>query len=163
MNRTQSHAGFTLIEILVAMIILSIGFLGLAALQSTAVRGTQATYFRTQADFLANDMAERMRSNAIASSAGDYEYAGGATSGAICNSASANCDAEDLAAHDLSEWVTWVTEALPRGAAEITQAEPPLWEITLRWDERRNGRNGQGCDPLDENDMACLKLNVEIR
>ena len=55
--------GFTLIEVLIAMIIFAIGMLGLAGLQTRALQDNQDAYLRTQAIFLANDMGDRIKAN----------------------------------------------------------------------------------------------------
>ena len=59
----RSASGFTLIEVLVAILILGIGILGMAGMQAMSVRESQNTYFRTQADMLAYDIVDRMRAN----------------------------------------------------------------------------------------------------
>ncbi len=164
MLRRRGQQGFTLIEILVSLIILAVGFLGLAALQSSSLQGTQNTYFRTQADLLANDMAERMRANRAAVQDGEYEFDGGAApADPGCGGAGADCDSAEIAAADLNEWLNWVQNALPAGDAIISQPLAGLWTIQMMWDERRNGAAGQDCDPNDENDLACLIINVQIR
>jgi len=61
--QTTRLAGFTLIEILIALVIFSIGLLGLAGMQLRGSEGTNTAYFRSQATLLANDMAERMHAN----------------------------------------------------------------------------------------------------
>ena len=164
---STSQRGFTLIEVLVALLVMAIGFLGMAALQSNSVKGTQDTYFRTQADLLANDLAERMRSNRPALIDKDgaivdaYLFNGGsAPTDPGC--VTSGCDAEEMAATDLSEWITWVGDALPGGEALVTRPDTPYWTITIMWDERRTGAVGTGCDPGDDADMACLLVNVEI-
>lgn len=55
--------GLTLVEILVALLVLSIGLLGLAALQTSSLRFNTSAYYRTQATALAYDLADRMRAN----------------------------------------------------------------------------------------------------
>ncbi len=165
----SKNRGFTLIEILVALLVLAVGFLGMAALQSTSVKGTQDTYFRTQADLLANDLAERMRSNrqALIDDSGAivdaYIFDGGNAPGDPgCLSTAAGCTAAEMADTDLNEWLGWVSEALPGGEALVSRPDTPYWIITVMWDERRTGATGTGCDPDDEDDMACLLVNVEI-
>jgi len=59
----KNQGGFTLIEVLVAMIIFAIGMLGLAGLQTRALQDNQDAYLRTQAIFLANDMSDRIKAN----------------------------------------------------------------------------------------------------
>lgn len=64
--------GATLLEVMIALMIFSIGMLGLAALQVTGMRESGNAEKRTQATLVANDIVERMRSNITATSAGDY-------------------------------------------------------------------------------------------
>jgi len=59
----RTARGFTLIEILIALVIFSIGLLGLAGMQLRGSEGTNMAYFRSQATLIANDMAERMHAN----------------------------------------------------------------------------------------------------
>jgi len=68
----RSSEGFTLLEVLIAVVVLSIGLLGLAGLQTTGLRNNQDAYARTQAATLANDMADRIRSNMAGFNAGNY-------------------------------------------------------------------------------------------
>lgn len=69
--RIQS-AGYNLIEVLVALAVLSFGMLGIAALQIHGVRFSHESYSRTQAVMIANDYAERMYANRPAADAGNY-------------------------------------------------------------------------------------------
>ena len=55
--------GFTLIEVLITVVILSIGLLGMAGIQIQGLRGTTSSTVRSQATILANDIAERIRMN----------------------------------------------------------------------------------------------------
>lgn len=57
------QAGFTLLEILVAVLVLSIGLLGFAALQATSINNNQESYLQSQALAIADDLASRMRAN----------------------------------------------------------------------------------------------------
>jgi type IV pilus modification protein PilV len=68
----QTTRGATLLEVMIALMIFSIGMLGLAALQVTGLRETGNSEKRTQATLVANDIIERMRSNITATTAGDY-------------------------------------------------------------------------------------------
>ena len=72
MSTSTTHAkGFTLLEVMVALVVLSVGLLGLAALQTATVRFNQNAYLRSQATNFAYDLADRMRANREAAIAGD--------------------------------------------------------------------------------------------
>jgi len=71
-NRCQ---GLTLVEILIALLVLSVGLLGLAAMQTTAVKYTTSANQRTQATALAYDLVDRMRINRLAALNNDYNVA----------------------------------------------------------------------------------------
>ena len=77
-----NQMGFTLVEVLVAVFVLAIGILGMAGMQAVGVRESQNTYYRTQADMLANDIIDRMRANRAAVASDTviplYNYASGA-------------------------------------------------------------------------------------
>lgn len=86
--RPASETGFTLIEVLVAVAILSFGMLGIAAMQITGVRANQGSYFRSQATFIASDFAERMYANRAGTRAGNYDAF---DSNAGCGTVAASC------------------------------------------------------------------------
>ena len=69
MNRIT---GFSLVELLVAILVLAIGLVGLAALQIAGVRSNQIAYYRSIATQFAYDMADRMRANPVGVADGAY-------------------------------------------------------------------------------------------
>lgn len=159
--KDNAQSGFTLIEILVTMLVMTIGFLGLAALQTTGLQQSQNTYFRTQADILARDIADRMRANRFGVLSGSYEFAGGAVpADQGCVASGADCTELEMATQDLNEWMLRV-QTLPGGDATVV-ANGSLQTVTIMWDELRTGAAGANCDPNDPADLACLVINVEI-
>jgi type IV pilus modification protein PilV len=68
----SGHDGFSLIEVLIALAILSFGLLGVAALQVAGVRANGGAYYRSQAMALANDLTERIYANRVGAQAGNY-------------------------------------------------------------------------------------------
>jgi len=74
-SRKKQIVGFTLIEVLVAVLILSIGFLGMAALQITALKSNQSAIQRSQATILAYSMMDEMRANKAVAAVGQYDLA----------------------------------------------------------------------------------------
>ncbi len=134
-NRIQnrgSSKGFTLIEVLVAMLVIAIGVLGVAALQFQALKYNHDAYLRSQINVLANDIIDRIRINNanVADYAGNYVI-GSTTPG--CNETSA-----PAAANDLNCWRTAVNNALPPGgAANIAQVgTTEQYTVTLSWTSR---------------------------
>lgn len=107
-----NQCGFTLLEVLIAVVILSIGLLGVAGLQAFSLRNNQEAYMRSQAAILAMDITERMRANMAGVQAGAYDL-GTATANANCNSAGSGCTPAQLAQNDLHEWRTALFAALP--------------------------------------------------
>jgi type IV pilus assembly protein PilV len=91
--------GFALIEVLVTVLVLAIGLLGLAGLQTHSLRFTQTSVQHTQAILLANEMADRMRANPAGVAAGSY------TGASTQDDCSANpCSPAALAGYDLAQW-----------------------------------------------------------
>jgi len=134
MLKQYKHAqGLTMLEMLVALVVLSVGLIGVAALQ---MRGQQFNYFayvRTQATFLAYDLMDRMRINEDAAYQGLYQTQ--CTSLEEKNCVNTSCSPTDLAGYDLAQWCQ-LLELLPEGRA-IVNFENNTYEINLFWVESR--------------------------
>ncbi|TAN53112.1 MAG: type IV pilus modification protein PilV [Methylococcaceae bacterium] len=126
--------GFTLIEVLVAVLILAIGLLGLAELQVVGLRNNHNAYLRSQAILLAYDIAERMRANPVGLSSG--AYLGTATSD---DCEASTCTPQQMAGYDLRQWLDAVATAqLPSSSANIT-AGGAIYSIVISWSELEYG------------------------
>lgn len=163
MHRSEfKNRGFTLLEVMVALLILSIGLLGLAALQLTGMRYNTDAYARTQATLFAYDIIDRIRANPMGRKNGNYNVANTAAANAIvgvfttcyaaaCKCDSVACDPANLALYDLGKW--YDTQENPRGGlpgtgqgnnrATISVVEPLLGvpgpatvTVTMNWRER---------------------------
>ncbi len=146
----QQAAGFTLLEVLIAVVVLSIGLLGLAGLQTTGLRNNQDAYARTQAATLANDMADRIRANMAGFNAGNYDNTASTT--ATCNSS--GCTPQQMAEHDTSLWNTALA-VLPSGQGTVA-TNAGLVTVTVMWDNSRTGATGTDCGPDPAVDLSCL-------
>lgn len=110
--------GFTLLEVLIALLVFSLGLLGLAGLLIVSVKTNHSAYLRTQASFLAQSMADRMRANMPRVWTQDYDtnYPTGdadpCTSGTTCTRA-------NVAIRDRAVWSTQLTDQLPNAIAQI--------------------------------------------
>jgi type IV pilus assembly protein PilV len=131
----KKYIGFTLIEVLVAILVLAIGLLGLAGLQATSLRNNQSAYNRSQATQLAYDIADRMRANVL----GITTYTTG-TALAVANCKNTTgCSPVEMAANDLFEWNSAISVALPNLATgNLTLTNAGLYVITISWSENRD-------------------------
>jgi len=102
------NLGFSMIEILVALLLISVGFMNIAGLQTAAKKANYASLQRTTAAILGRDVAEKMRANPVA--LGGYITAAGGVGGGTlsqpgttCTSAS-QCNPGQLATYDMWLW-----------------------------------------------------------
>jgi type IV pilus assembly protein PilV len=133
----NKNAGFTLIEVLIAMLVLAIGLLGLAGLQVTSLRNNQSAYNRGQATQLSYDLADRMRANIAGIATYTAILPGAAMAKANCLTTT-GCIPADMAENDLFEWNRAVTSTLPSGVGTITLAGN-VFTISITWDDNRDG------------------------
>ena len=105
----HSQKGMTLIEVLVALVILVTGIFGAVAMQASAKKGSFDAMQRSVASALAQDIIERMRSNdsdilILESYQGVYGAALNTAPSVRCNSAAALCNNVQMVTNDLYEW-----------------------------------------------------------
>lgn len=137
--------GFSMIEILVAMVVLSFGMLGIAGLYLESLRNGRSALYRAQAVNLAADMAERIRANRNAGIGGNA-YALSASDAPMmqsCVAATLGCTPIALAQDDLSRWLVAIHDTLPGDGANTPSGTiavdssrvPILYTITVTWAE----------------------------
>ncbi len=125
--------GFTLIEVLIALIIMSVGMLGIAGLYVHSMQAGRTSLFRHNAVILAGDVADRIRANPRAGAA----YAGAGADN-NCVAGGVDCTAAEMAAHDIFLWDQQAAATLPNGDVAIVYdngVDPPTYAITVSWDE----------------------------
>ncbi len=108
-------AGYTLVEVLVALVVISIGLLGLAGLQVTALKQNQSAYMRSQATLLAYDLLERVRANPSGLTPGGYFSDRNDWKANTNCTTTSGCNPTEMARHDLSGWLTQLQQELPGG------------------------------------------------
>jgi type IV pilus assembly protein PilV len=131
----RKMAGFGLLEILIAFIILLVGLLGMAGLQATALRNNNSAYLRSQAVILAHDILDRMRANKVAALAGDYARDfDDPIPTKSCTSSS--CSTADMASSDEREWMNALSN-LPSGDGSIAVDNVGNATVIICWDDAR--------------------------
>jgi len=131
---SNKTAGFTLLEVMVALLIISFGLLGLAGLQGTALKQNHSAYLRSIATQFSHDIADRIRANR------SVNY--GAVTPAPHSGCSSACNTTDLAADDMDAWIKAVKAALPTAGTNPTVAlntATGIYTITVSWDDNRSG------------------------
>lgn len=152
LNRNQSLAGylsrgFTLIEILVALVVLSVGLLGLAGMQLTGLRYNYGAYTRTQATLMAYDIIDRMRANTIGVANGDYDAidtTDASYSTLACITQTTGCTPAQIAQVDKYEW-SQLFEGTPpilAGASATVTNVGGRFTVAVTWTEREGSVAG---------------------
>jgi len=153
LHKRAADSGFTLVEVLVALVVLSIALLGLAALQLSSLQFNTNSLFRTQATVAAYDIIDRMRSNRTGFKANAYQVPSssdaanvlstyGSCSGGSCNcqDASTPCTPTNMAIYDLGNWYKQTDMLLPGSSsnrATISRdATTNEVTITINWTEK---------------------------
>ena len=132
----RRQSGTTLLEVLITVVLVSVGLLGLAGLQLATVQNTNSAGERFEATTLAQDILERMRANRLQALNGDY-----------------NLDMADdpagagLVATDLDDWMA-ALETLPQGDGAIAVAADGLVTIDIQWTDASDD------NAADSRDMA---------
>jgi type IV pilus assembly protein PilV len=106
--------GVSMIEVLVAVLIFTVGLIGLGGLLITATKSNASAYVRTQVTFLANNMADRMRANPLGLWNADYDSASYPITQTlpVCD-ATTGCTPEDVALRDQVVWSQQLKDSLP--------------------------------------------------
>jgi type IV pilus assembly protein PilV len=148
-----------LIEILIAVVLVSVGFLAGARMQMESMRFSQSAYYRSQAYFMANDIIDRMRANVEGVQDGNYD--GGSTSAEQTrpDCTTNRCSPAEIATLDLAEWTDYLNPttnappALPSSATTtatgtINAVGGGQFTVSLVWAE------GDDTDQLDIHFLA---------
>jgi len=146
-NTLRSQKGLTLVEILVTLVIISVGLLGVAALHLTSLKNGYDSSSRSRATWLANDIADRMRANRDVARTGAYNVAiGGTVSGT------------SIAVADVTQWKNQINLALggDGSIAVIPLGTDFLATIVIQWNER--GLSGGGATTTTQ----ALQVNVGL-
>ena len=100
----RGERGVGLIEVLISVLLLSVGLLAAARMQVQSLRSSQAAYHRSQAWFMATDMVDRMRANFAGALAGAYDGASTSDAASDPGCGARACDSTAIAEQDVREW-----------------------------------------------------------
>jgi type IV pilus assembly protein PilV len=129
-NKSRQQ-GFTMIEVLVALLIFAIGLLGVAGMQSLALKSSNNSNIRSLVNIHAYEIAERMRANMPAVQSGQYNSISGASTATSCLP---SCTPNQLASWDASEWHTNLQADIPSATGAVSYANG-IATVTINWTE----------------------------
>ena len=163
-NNLKQSSGFTLLEVMIAMVIFSIGLLGLAGIQAVSLKNNHSAYTRTITMQLAYNMADVIRASTdnegnVNSAYSDVDDAIPGTAPASCiqksGATAPNCTDTNLAAFELYHWKKRIEKTLASGIGTIKR-NGEVYTITIMWDEDRTGTTNKTCA-----DLKCYTLDIQ--
>jgi len=156
MLNNQHQLGVSLIESMISLLVISIGLLGIAALQITAMKQNNSAMHHSQSVWISYDMADRIRANSGQFAA----YAGIDTDNAPPQDCTGGCIPALMVGSDAESWASLV-QNLPSGRGTITN--PPLTNellIRVMWDDEGTGAIGTGCGTDPTVDLTCFTATM---
>ena len=165
---TNKQTGFTLLEVMIAMVIFSIGLLGLAGIQGVSLQSNNSAYMRTVAMQYSYNMADLIRTATDGDGVVDATYTDGFSSSlpgteptdCIVNDATTNCSLSDMADFDIYHWKKSLADkdrGLPSGRGTLTK-NGDIFEIKIMWDENRTGTTAETCGTSD---LKCYIIHIQ--
>lgn len=139
----SSQKGATLIEALVSILVLSLGLLGMAALQLNALSFQKSSGAVHRISELTGDISEKIRANPTAAKDGLYQYTATyiiAKSAALttnaCRTSGVDCTATQIAGDDVGAWLAKSQGALPGGAVRLEGDVNGGFNITVMYQDK---------------------------
>ena len=123
----RRQRGISLIEVLIALLLLSFGLMGMVGLKMVGLKHTGNANARAAASIHATDILDRMRANPVRAVAGNYNLA---------LDAAAPADPEGVAEVDLAQWRNGIASNLPGGTGSVAVAADSSVRVVLQWNER---------------------------
>lgn len=163
----NKSSGFTLLEVMVALVIFSVGLLGLAGIQGTALQNNSSAYMRTIAMQQSYNMADLIRANTAADGSINSEFLPVSLSISVepsdcsVNNKTTVCSALEMAKFDIHQWQKDLAEQLPSGKGSVTRTAE-VFEIIIMWDEKRTGAIGTDCGSDQDVDLKCYKIHIQV-
>jgi len=153
--RKNTQRGVTLVEAMIALLVISVGLLGIASLQLTSMNQNASSLHNSQAVWYAYNMSDRIRANP-----GQFNTYNGEDTASITaqDCEISPCNTAEMVDADIVDWKAMV-ETLPGGRGIISSNADGLL-ISVMWDDSGTGATLTGCDPNEPADLTCYTLAV---
>ena len=165
----NNSTGFTLLEVMIAMVIFSIGLLGLAGIQAVALKNNNSAYTRTVTMQLAYNMADVLRASTnnegnIISAFDTVTTAIPGTAPTSCvqkdGGGAPDCTETDLSSFEIYHWKKRIEKELASGLGSISK-NADVYTITIMWDDEHTGATGTACGTDSTVDLKCYTLEIQ--
>jgi type IV pilus assembly protein PilV len=119
--------GVTLVEVMIALLVLSLGILGMIGLKAAGLRHVTQANSRAVAALHAAEMLDRLRANPVRAQAGQY---------ALAMTDPAPVDPTGIVETDLAQWRARIVESLPGGSGSVLVQPDGLARVEIQWLDR---------------------------
>ncbi len=144
-NGQTRNGGFSLIEVLITILIVSFGLLSMAALIIAGARSNNIAHYRSIASKQTEDIADRMRANLAGVSAGAYNALAASIPSSI-DCVTSVCNESQVASYDHAQWNTANSRLLPNGTGTVNGNLAVGYVITMMWTEKEmKGQSDSNC------------------
>ena len=152
----QPQLGVSLIESMIALLVISIGLLGIAALQITSVKQNSSALQHSQSVWISYDISDRIRANF-----GEFaNYAGIDTSNTYAQDCvTSACTSTQLITSDAQSWACLV-QYVQSGRVNITSPVANELLIRVMWDDEGTGATGTNCGTDPATDLTCFSATM---
>lgn len=162
MRSSHIQRGVSLLEVLIALVILTIGVLGTISLETNGIRFADSSWIRSNAVGFIDTMAERMRVNPQGVLAGDYDRITGPVAVAPPACDGSVCTPDQVAQYDAAQWESEIAASLPGGYGQVSyvsNGSPRIYRITVLWGEPGAPPAANAACPYDTT-KYCLSAQV---
>lgn len=163
-RKHNNNRGFTLIEVLIALLIFGVGIIGVTALTTQSQKITHQAFQSMIATWQLHEMMELIRANASQASGSTkyvHSYQGSESRGTkdcIANT----CSASEMADYDILLWLSETAHALPSAEATVSRAASS-YTLTLYWDGKQSGSTAlPNADCAAETVLVCQTLEFQL-
>lgn len=159
-NRLQHQRGLGLIEALIALLVISIGLLGISALQLTGMQQSASAYWHSKAVWISYEMIDRIYANSPAGTTDIFnQYDGIDTdAGPSGDCQSAPCSQAEMIQADAADWAALV-DTLPNGRGVITNSATNTLQVSVMWQDSSGESNCTNGEPVGD-DYSCYTVTI---
>lgn len=160
-----NQKGFTLTEVLIALVVVAIGVIGHAKMQSKAMQIAQQSLFSQTANTALSDLTQRMRSNSdLATQFVFSNLDDGDAITATKNCSTDSCSESEFVTSELAEWFNHLQNNLPspRFSVSVDTADANVYNLLIIWDAAKKGEGSSTCDTTKADSYQCGSMSVWI-